>query len=373
MSEILIAGGGLAGGLAALRLARAGREVTLIERSAGPHHKVCGEFLSGEALAELEAVGLDPAALGAAPLTQVRLAGTGRTAEAALPFRALSLTRRALDEALLAMVAEAGAEVRRGVGVAGVEGGEGGWRLRLTGDETVSARTFLAATGKHDLRGRARPPGTHDDLVGLKAYYRPAPDAARALGASVELIFFPGGYCGVQPVEGGLVNACLVVSQARLSALGGPWAVFGAMIADCPRAALLLGGAERMTQKPLAVAKVPYGYVRTRTNGPYHLGDQAAVIPSFCGEGMGLALRSGRLAAEAVLAGESAAAFQRRFARLAYIRVKSTAFLSRALAVPVLRGAALGVALRAPGLLTTLAAATRTPDGRAQPPAVSSA
>ena len=47
--EILVAGGGLAGGAAALALAQAGREVLLLEREAAAKDKVCGEFLSVEA------------------------------------------------------------------------------------------------------------------------------------------------------------------------------------------------------------------------------------------------------------------------------------------------------------------------------------
>ena len=46
MSEAVVIGGGLAGGAVATLLARAGREVTLIEREASPVDKVCGEFLS---------------------------------------------------------------------------------------------------------------------------------------------------------------------------------------------------------------------------------------------------------------------------------------------------------------------------------------
>ena len=53
MEEIAIIGGGLAGSSAACVLARAGRPVLLIERTAEPHHKVCGEFLSIEAQAYL--------------------------------------------------------------------------------------------------------------------------------------------------------------------------------------------------------------------------------------------------------------------------------------------------------------------------------
>ena len=361
-SDVLVVGGGLAGCATAIRLARGGRAVTLVERAAGPHHKVCGEFLSGEALGELSGLGVDPAAMGAPALSRVRIAARRRAHEAALPFPALSLTRRVLDEALLGRAADEGVTVLRGRSASRVEQTEGGWTATLSDGEALSAPALVAATGKHDRRGAPRPEGLHGDLVGLKSYYRLS-DAARAdLAGSVDVVFFPGGYLGIQPVETGEANACLVVSRSRLARLGGdPWAVFGHVARSSEHAGVLLDGAAPTLDKPLAVGRVPYGYVRTRTEGAYHVGDQAAVIPSFCGEGMGLALRSGRLAAEALLAGQSAAGYQRRFAGLAWARVKGAAVLSLTLSrEPAQRSAAMLAAL-SPRVVTRIAAATRTP------------
>ena len=106
--EVLILGGGVAGCAAAIALARRGRSVTVIERELTPRHKVCGEFLSGEALEDLYALGVDVASLGAVPLNYVRLAAGKRAAEAPLPFPAASLTRKALDTALIAAALAAG-------------------------------------------------------------------------------------------------------------------------------------------------------------------------------------------------------------------------------------------------------------------------
>ena len=85
-AEVLVLGGGPAGCAASIALARKGRAVTLIERELTPHHKVCGEFLSGEALADLHALGIDVASLGAVSIDYVRLAAARRAAEAPLPF-----------------------------------------------------------------------------------------------------------------------------------------------------------------------------------------------------------------------------------------------------------------------------------------------
>src|SRR5580698_7710482 len=105
-SAHLVIGGGLAGAMAGLRLATAGREVTLLERERLAHHKVCGEFLSREAVELLSQVGVNALELGAEEIRFVRLASRRRVVETALPFTALSVSRCVLDEALLARAAQ---------------------------------------------------------------------------------------------------------------------------------------------------------------------------------------------------------------------------------------------------------------------------
>ena len=66
-------GGGLAGAAFAIELARSGRRVLVLERSRGPHHTVCGEFLSEETQVVLGSLGIDPQVLGATTITHFRL------------------------------------------------------------------------------------------------------------------------------------------------------------------------------------------------------------------------------------------------------------------------------------------------------------
>jgi flavin-dependent dehydrogenase len=323
--EVLILGGGVAGCAASIALARKGRRVTLIEREPTSRHKVCGEFLSGEALEDLHALGIDVASLGAMPIDYVRLAAARRAAEAPLPFPAASLTRKALDTALVAEALAAGVHVECGRSVKTlVRTASNTWQATLDDDTAYEAPTAFLATGKHDLRGYARP-NDPDRWVAFKTYFRLTPVQAAELAGASELMLYPGGYGGIQPVEGGIANLCCVVQQRHLARVGNRWENFLAkMQQDCPHLAMRLAGAEPLLAKPIAITHIPYGFIRRTTeNGLYCVGDQAAVIPSFTGDGISIALHTARCAVGAYLAAEPAPLFQAklRSALLAQMRL----------------------------------------------------
>lgn len=356
----LIIGGGLAGAAAAIDLARAGHAPLLLERESAPHDKICGEFLSGEAVAALAALGCDPRRLGAVPITRVELWAGPRQVAATLPFPALSLSRRVLDAALLEVAAGAGVDVRRGVAVRGLAG-----TCALTTAGEVPARHLLLASGKHDVRGARRPDGP--DEIGLKMYFA-APALHRQLAGTVRVVFFDCGYAGLQPVEGGRLNLCLLIDGARFRALGG-WPALLAELLRAPGLAAL-ADARPLLARPLAISRVPYGHLaRTSDDGLWRLGDQAAVIPSFCGDGMAIALESGRLAAAMLAAGAGASAYQRALLARTQRPVRLAMAALRMTRHPLGRMAALAGLAAIPGAIGLLARATRV----AEPPALAPA
>ena len=331
--DAVIVGGGPAGCAAAITLARGGARVLLLERERGPSHKVCGEFLSGEALAELAPLGIDLEGAGAVPLHSVRLTSSGeRVVQHPLPFAARSLTRLALDAHLLACAEAAGAGVLRGVAAQRVEQRGAHWQVHSSTQTPIHTGHVLLATGKHDLFGRNRGAGKQANLVAFKMYFRLAPAEAEALAGHVELLLFPGGYGGLQPVEGGVANLCVLLDRALLKRLGAWPEALAHMQAHNPHLRARLAGAEPLIAKPLAISAIPYGWVQTRTEtNLWCLGDQAAVIPSFTGDGMSIALYSGRLAAEMLLVGRPSVQFQQELHRTVSHQVGFATLLSRAM------------------------------------------
>ena len=359
-ADALIIGGGLAGSALAIQLARAGRDVILLEKEARAHHKVCGEFLSGEALHYLEALGVDPAKLGAVPIDNVRLAARRMIGKTALPFRAQSLSRYRLDEELLERAKLAGVRLRRGEQVEKLAQADGVWIARTNGEEHRGSQAFLA-TGKHDLRSWRRPAGRQPDLIGFKMHWHLSRRETDRLSGAVELTLFPGGYAGLQMVEGGVANLCLLVRRTQLKQVGTQWPkLLAHILRYSEHLSEQLGDAEAVWPSPLAISPIPYGYVRRHGEGPWRLGDQAGVIPSFAGSGMSIALHSAHLAAATYLEGsQDVNAFQRRLAVEVQRQIVLGTSLSQALVsqrwMPVVKNASRWF----PKLISIAASATR--------------
>jgi len=218
--ESIIVGGGPAGAATACALAAAGRDAVLIERADAPHHKVCGEFLSVETQTQLRTLGVDAMALGAVAIDRVAVYSPTRSVTAALPFRALSLSRFRLDNTLLRRAETLGAQIKCGIAVRNVTPDSEGWIVHCD-DGALRCRNLVLATGKLGLRG------IEDDRdgsrVGLKMHLRLPEDARRSLAGRVELYFLDRSYAGLELIEDGIANLCLLMPRELVARLGSGW------------------------------------------------------------------------------------------------------------------------------------------------------
>lgn len=357
----LIVGGGPAGATAAILLARAGVKPLLVERERETGDALCGGFLSWHTLAALDRLGLDRGMLGGVPIDRVRLFAGRHGAEALLPAAAVGLSRHALDSALLALAARSGAGVERGVAVREADAER---RVRLEDGGTIRADALLLATGKHDLRGLPRPreAAGDDPALGLRLHLAAGPGLSGAIRGAIELHLFDRGYAGLLLQEDGRANLCMAVRKSRLAEAGGkPEALLAAIAAEAPVLAERLAAAQALPGFD-AVGAVPYGWrARDTAPGLFRLGDQAGVIASLAGEGVGIAIASGTRAAHMLMAGgpDAAQAYQRALARRLRGPVRTAEGL-RAIGERPTVAPVLAAAMRAaPGLARLLARATR--------------
>lgn len=355
--QALVIGGGPAGAATAIHLVRSGLTPLVIERMAQPADALCGGFLSWRTLGLLAGLGITRAMLGGHEISHLRLVAGAADYAVKLPSPAIGVSRRRLDTLLLDRAKGIGAQIR----YAAARFDDG--RIILDGGDALTAESIFLATGKHDLRGLARPHSAAgaDPMLGLRWRVTPRAELRAVLDGHIELHLFPDGYAGMTLHEDGSANLCLAVRKSRLAAANGSpamlleqWAEtnphFRARCADIAADAAFD-----------AIGHLPYHWrALVGTTGIFRVGDQAGVIASLAGEGIGIALAS---AAEAVACwrdGGAAAAptFQRRFsARLA--RPIRTARLISALSETRSGARLLGNLSRIPGAFSWIASATR--------------
>jgi flavin-dependent dehydrogenase len=366
--DIVVVGGGPAGASVACLLARGGRVPLLLEREREPRDKICGDFLSWEAQARIAPLGVDLRALGATSIHRVRLVH-GRTAvEAALPFEGIGLSRRLLDEVLLRRAEEAGVRILRGAFVREVVPDGPGLRVGARGREPLMAGAVFLATGKHDVPGLSRRmAGATDDFIGFKTYVRLAADQLRALAGTVEIVLFDGGYAGLQCVEGGVATLCLVVRRSEFRAAGHNWRGLESHLRRIsPHLEERLGSAAAVLPRPVSIFPLPYGFIHRPApddpRGLYRVGDQMAVIPSFTGDGVAIALHSAAAAAQAFLtSGNDAADFHATLRGDIAAQMRLASVLTRFGRTPLGRSALVWACRAYPGVLGALASLTRIP------------
>lgn len=292
MYDLIVIGGGPAGASAAITAARSGARVLLLERGRFPRHKVCGEFVSAESLDLLS--GLLPAGSlsllkDAIHITQARIFLDGRVLSSPVDPAAASIARFDLDAALWKSAAQAGVEIREQSVVQDLSG-EGPFHVAAPA-ETFQARAVINASGRWSFLTNA-PLQSAEKWLGIKAHFSEASPAC-----SVDLYFFDGGYCGVQPVElmktgtagDGRVNACAMVRADVAKSLPEVFALHPALRERSRHWQPL--------SEPVATSPLIFHHPEPVRRNLLQAGDAATFVDPFIGDGISLALRSGVLAA----------------------------------------------------------------------------
>ncbi len=362
--DVIIIGGGVAGAAATIQLARAGKKALLLEKETQAHHKVCGEFISFEAEHYLKDLGVDLPSLGAERIKNIRLIHGKKSVTSSLPFTASSLSRFALDDALLNKASSLHADVMRGITVNKLTQHSRGWSVETSQGEFNANAVFLA-TGKHDLREWSRPSGNQNDFIGFKMHFQLQENKMAALSDHVEIILFKGGYAGLEPIEDNKANLCLVIKKSSYIACGKNWpSLFSNLLSATPYLSDQLAGCTPCWEKPLAVYGVPYGFVHSpEAREPpdlYRIGDQIAVIPSFSGEGIAIALHTAHKAVSAYL-NSNAVTYHREMSKELSPQIKRACLLSKIASSRMGQYGIITSCGLVPKLLASLANITRLP------------
>ena len=323
MLDVLIAGAGPAGAIAARQLARAGARVLLVDRETFPRDKLCGDTLNPGAIRLLASLGLSGGALDTGlPLAGMRVTGPNASVEARYGGgrMGLSITRRVLDAWLLEQAIAAGARFEPGLTVQGAlteeTAGEvivrglilrdaAGTVTRMPSAVTVGAdgrRSAVARSvglGAHPARPRRWAFGTY--FVGADGCGQVRAGAAGCEqvrpGAVGEMHVRPGWYCGVAPLADGRVNVCVVTE--RRDGADDPLGLVRHYLNSDPELRERFRNAECVA--PVSVLGPLAVDVRTAgVTGLLLAGDAAGFVDPITGDGLNLAMQGAVLAAEEV-------------------------------------------------------------------------
>jgi menaquinone-9 beta-reductase len=347
VADVVVVGAGPAGAATAITLAAAGADVTIIDKAVFPRDKCCGDGLTTLALRELETLGFDPAAVtdwqrvdGA-----VLRSPSGREVTVPLPpgpgtFAAV-VPRLQLDAALVDLVVKVGATVLEGHGFDGsLVVHDDHVELGVAGRAPIAARYVVAADGMWSPVRKAAGLTESGYLGEWHAFRQYASGVTGSAGDHLHVWFEPDflpGYAWSFPLPGGRANLGFGVLRDGTHR-GKDMRQLWTGLVDRPHIRRALGPAATLEDRHSAWP-IPARIDRARlARGRILLtGDAAMASDVMTGEGIGQALLTGRLAAEAVLStprqpGRVADTYQRSVRHHLVADHRMSALLGRVLA-----------------------------------------
>ena len=314
MKDVVVVGGGPAGSVTSLLLARAGFDVMLLEQRAFPRAKPCGDCISPGANAILERIGVLDNVRAAHPALlkgwQLSADGASFGSSFGAGHVSFAIERARLDAILLGAARDAGVHIRTGARVTDlIRSGERVSGVAATLDdrpETITARITVGADGLRSrvarrLNAHSRSPRLRK--VSLTAHLRGVPDV-NAVG---EMHVRAHSCLGIAPVEAGenpLCNVTVVMSShylrdARSPGRSNPAAMLKDALAQFAGRDL----SSLVNDDTAVLTSGPFDWPVRRVvhDGAVLVGDAAGYYDPFTGQGIYQALAGAELLADHII------------------------------------------------------------------------
>ena len=327
-ADVIVVGAGPGGSTAASYLASAGVDVLLLEKTAFPREKVCGDGLTPRAVRELIALGIDLDAPGWIRNRGLRIVGGGHRLElpwpelADYPSYGLVRTRLDFDDILARHAQKSGARLHERTAVTGPVRDDAGRIVGVTGrpvdddgrkvgdDLTYSAPIVIAADGNSTRLSLAMGLRRRDDRplgVAVRTYYTSPRHHDDHLESWLELWDGAPGASALLPGYGWIFGVGDGTVNVGLGILNTSSAFQHVDYKDLLRRWLDTtpdewGLREPNRTAPVHGAALPMGFNRKPhyADGLLLVGDAGGMVNPFNGEGIAYAMESGQLAAEVV-------------------------------------------------------------------------
>lgn len=298
MRKIVVIGGGLAGLISSIQLVRAGIACTVIEKKSYPFHRVCGEYISNEALPFLKSAGLFPKDVKLPRINLFEFSDfDGRRCRIPLDLGGIGISRYLFDHFLYSAARKEGVRFQLNTEVSALAFREERFEFETQFGKDM-ADLVIGCFGKRsriDAQQNRAFIRKRSPYVGVKYHTRADhPDEL------ISIHNFSGGYCGVCNVEDGLTNLCYLVHRNQLRKYGDLHEMEREVLKSNPILRDLFDRSSFVFQRPEVINEISFETKAPVENHILMAGDAAGMIAPVCGNGMAIAIRSGKMVADLV-------------------------------------------------------------------------
>ena len=297
--DVIIIGGGLAGLTNAIHLSKFNRQVLLIEKDSYPKHKVCGEYISNEVLPYLNSLGIDPINEGAKQITEVQVSTTkGNLIKAKLPLGGFGMSRYFLDNLLIKKAQLNGVQVLKD-SVDSIIFENEVFTVRTKDSKSYQSKITIGAFGKRsklDLKMNRKFIKKKSPYLAVKIHVQ-----GNFPENLIALHNFKGGYCGVSKVENNSINLCYITEYKLFKKFKTISKFQKQVVFKNKHLKKIFEETNPVFKKPLTISQISFETKNPVENHMIMCGDTAGMIHPLCGNGMGMAISSAKLASERIL------------------------------------------------------------------------
>ena len=297
--DVIIIGGGLAGLTNAIHLSKFKYRVLIIEKNSYPKHKVCGEYISNEVLPYLNSLGIDPIKEGAKKISKVQVSTTkSNLIKGELPLGGFGMSRYFLDSLLLKKAQSNGAAVLKD-SVNSIVFNKGIFTVETKDSKYFQSKITIGAFGKRsvlDLKMNRKFIKKKSPYLAVKIHVKG--DFPENL---IALHNFKGGYCGVSKVENNSINLCYITEYNSFKRYKNITDFQRQVVFKNKHLKKIFEESNPVFKKPLTISQISFETKKPIEDHIIMCGDTAGMIHPLCGNGMGMAITSARLASIQIL------------------------------------------------------------------------
>lgn len=296
MEDIIIIGGGLAGLSGSIQLAKLGFKALVIEKRTYPFQRVCGEYISNEVRPFLGSIGVFPEALGAASITKLQVSSPkGKILELPLDLGGFGLSRFRFDAHLYEIAKSLGVDFLLNAQATDVSFNGESFTTHLQDGSCRESRLVIGCYGKRSNLDRQLNRAffkKKSPYIGVKYHIRTDHPADL-----ISLHNFKDGYCGLSRIEEEKYSLCYLSLSDNLKNYSSIQEMEAKVLSKNPYLKHIFDNSDFLFDKPETISEVSFEKKTTRENHILMAGDAVGMISPLCGNGMAMALNTGKMLA----------------------------------------------------------------------------